>query len=76
MRDEESLRDVLRVLRKRKYFILAVTLGVVAAVLLGCLVMRPEFTAIATLLVDKESGSGLDLDLSPVSRPPSVARMT
>ncbi len=61
MRDEESLRDVLRVLRKRKYFILAVTLGVVAAVLLGCLVMRPEFTAIATLLVDKESGSGLDL---------------
>jgi capsular exopolysaccharide synthesis family protein len=61
MRDEESLRDVLLVLRKRKYFVLAVTLGVVAVVLLACLVMRPEYTSTATLLVDKESGSGLDL---------------
>jgi capsular exopolysaccharide synthesis family protein len=61
MRDEESLRDVVRVLRKRKFFILSIAIGALIIGLLVCLVMRPQYISTATLLVDKESGGGLDL---------------
>lgn len=61
MRDEESLRDVLRVLRKHKYFILSFALGALAVGLLACIVIRSQYIATATLLIDKESGAGLDL---------------
>jgi capsular exopolysaccharide synthesis family protein len=61
VRDEESLREIVRVLRKRKYFILSIALGVFVAGLLLCVVMRPQYKSTATMLVDKESGGGLDL---------------
>lgn len=61
MPEEESLRDVLRVLRKRKYFVLSFALGALAVALLLCSMMRPQYTSTATLLVDKDSSAGLDL---------------
>lgn len=59
--EEESLRDILRVWRKRKYFILSFALGALALGLLVCFMMRPQYTLTATLLVDKDASSGLDL---------------
>lgn len=59
--EEESLRDILRVWRKRKYFILSFALGALALGLLVCFMMRPQYTSTATLLVDKDASSGLDL---------------
>jgi succinoglycan biosynthesis transport protein ExoP len=61
VQQEESLRDILRVWRKRKYFILSFALGALALGLLVCFMMRPQYTSTATLLVDKDTSSGLDL---------------
>jgi len=58
--EEESLRDILRVLRKRRYVILAWTLGALAISLLVCAVMKNHYISTATLLVDKKGSSGLD----------------
>lgn len=59
--EEESLRNSIRVLRKRKFLVLWWTLGSVAIALLICVLMKPQYTATATLLVDKQSGGGMDL---------------
>lgn len=61
IRDEESLRDIIKVLRKRKVFILLVTAGALAAAILLCLVMPSQYTSTATLLVDKDDTADLDL---------------
>jgi succinoglycan biosynthesis transport protein ExoP len=60
-REEESLRDVVRVLRKRRGAILAWTLGAVALAYLYCAVTRNTYTSTATLLVDKQGSSGVDV---------------
>jgi len=59
--EEESLRGLLRVLQKRRFFILSATLGALALALLICLTMQPQYTSKATLLVAKDSSGGLDL---------------
>ena len=59
--DEESLRSLLRVWRKQKYFILGATLGAIVLSLFLCFVMHPQFTSTATLLVDRDTSGGLDL---------------
>jgi capsular exopolysaccharide synthesis family protein len=59
--EEESLRDVIRVLRKRRGLILAWTLGVVALVYLYCAITKNTYTSTATLLVDKQGSSGVDV---------------
>lgn len=59
--EEESLRNSIRVLRKRKYVVLWWMLGFVAGSVLICLLMKPQYTASATLLVDKQSSGGVDL---------------
>jgi capsular exopolysaccharide synthesis family protein len=60
-REEESLRDIVRVLRKRRGAILAWTLGAVALAYLYCAVTRNTYTSTATLLVDKQGSSGVDV---------------
>jgi len=60
-RDEESLRNVIQIVRKRKFFILAVIGVAVGLALLVCTFMPPQYTSTATLLVDKDNASGLDL---------------
>jgi succinoglycan biosynthesis transport protein ExoP len=59
--EEESLRDIVRVLRKRRGAILAGTFGVVALVYLYCAVATNIYTSTATLLVDKQGSSGVDV---------------
>jgi polysaccharide biosynthesis transport protein len=61
LREEESLRDVIRVLRKRRSLIIAWTLSVLLLTLLYCALVKNEYTSTATLLVDKQSSSGLDM---------------
>jgi capsular exopolysaccharide synthesis family protein len=68
VREEESLRDLVRVLRKRKFFILSFALGAFILGLLVCFLMHPQYTSTATLLVDRDTSGGLDLgSLSGVS---------
>jgi capsular exopolysaccharide synthesis family protein len=62
--DEESLRDTLRVLRKRRISILFWVVGCVAAAFLVCATMGNQYKSTATLLVNKDSGS---LDLGGLS---------
>ena len=59
--EEQSLRDILRVLRKRLYGVLAWTLLGVALAFSLCAAMRNQYISTATLLVNKENSSGLDL---------------
>jgi succinoglycan biosynthesis transport protein ExoP len=59
--DEESLRDTLRIVRKRRLSILAWVVGSVAAAFLVCAVMGNQYKSTATLLVNKDTGGGLDL---------------
>lgn len=51
----------MRVLRKRRGAILAWTLGAVALAYLYCAVTRNTYTSTATLLVDKQGSSGVDV---------------
>ena len=57
--EEESLRDVIRVLRKRRYLIIICMLLAAAMGVLVCVVMKNEYTSTATLRVDKQNSSGL-----------------
>ncbi len=59
LREEASLRDVIRVLRKRRNLILMWGLGCLALGFLVCILMRNSYTSTATLLVDKQNSSGL-----------------
>ena len=59
--EEQSLRDILRVLRKRLYGVLAWTLVGVALAFSLCAAMRNQYISTATLLVNKENSGGLDL---------------
>jgi len=59
--EEESLRDILRVLRKRRYVVLAWTVAAVALAFLYCAMTKNQYTSTATLLVNKENSSGLDV---------------
>jgi succinoglycan biosynthesis transport protein ExoP len=58
---EESLRDIVRVLRKRKHLIVFSLLGGLAAGLLVCALMRNQYISTATLLVNREDSAGIDL---------------
>jgi polysaccharide biosynthesis transport protein len=60
--EEESLRNSIRVLRKRKYLIYAWAGGFLLLSLLVCAVMTNNYTATATLLVDEDNSSGVDLE--------------
>ena len=51
----------MRVLRKRRGAILAWTVGLVALAYLYCAVTRSTYTSTATLLVDKQGSSGVDV---------------
>jgi succinoglycan biosynthesis transport protein ExoP len=55
------LRDVIRVLRKRRNLILLCTLIGVALAYLYCSVTRATYTSTATLLVDKQGSSGVNV---------------
>jgi succinoglycan biosynthesis transport protein ExoP len=59
--EEESLKGILRILRKRKYLIFKFTLGGLVLAVLVCLLLPNQYKSIATLLVDKQNSSGLDL---------------
>lgn len=59
--DEESLRDTLRILRKRRLSILACVVGGVALAFLVCAMMGDQYKSTATLLVNKDTSGGLDL---------------
>lgn len=59
--EEESLRNSIRVLRKNKFLVFGWMLGALVAALLICALMHNQYTATATLLVDKDNSSGLDL---------------
>jgi capsular exopolysaccharide synthesis family protein len=60
-REEESLRDIIRVLRKRRPVILAWALGVMALAYLYCATTKNIYTSTATLLVDKQGSSGVNV---------------
>jgi capsular exopolysaccharide synthesis family protein len=60
-KEEESLRDLVRVLRKRKFFVLGCALATLLIGVLACIVIPDQYTSTATLLVDKDSSGGLDL---------------
>lgn len=60
-REEESLRDLIRVLRKRRGVIIAWTLGALALAYLYCAITKNTYTSTATLLVDKQGSSGVDV---------------
>lgn len=59
--EEESLRNVVRVLRKRRYIVLGCTLGALLIAVTVCALLPNQYTATATLLVDKDNSAGLDL---------------
>ena len=61
LKEEASLRDVIRVLRKRKNLILAWALGCLALAVLVCALMQNSYTSTATLLVDRQNSSGLGM---------------
>jgi polysaccharide biosynthesis transport protein len=61
LKEEASLRDVIRVLRKRRNLILFWTVGCLALAFLVCALMRNTFTSTATLLVDKQNSSGMGM---------------
>jgi polysaccharide biosynthesis transport protein len=61
LREDSSLRDVIRVVRKRRNFILAWVLGCVALAYLYCAVTKNTYTSAATLLVDRQNSSGLGM---------------
>ncbi len=60
-REDESLRDIIRVLRKRRSSIIAWTLGVLALTYLYCAITKNTYTSTAMLLVDKQGSTGVDL---------------
>jgi len=60
-RDEESLRDVIRVLRKRRGVIIAWALGMLGLAYLYCAMTKSTYTSTATLLVDKQGSSGVNV---------------
>jgi len=60
-KEEESLRDLVRVLRKRKLFVLGCAIGALLIGIIACIVIPNQYTSTATLLVDKDSSGGLDL---------------
>ncbi len=59
--DDESLKGILRVLRKRKYFVGLCTLGGVILAILVCVLMTPQYKGTATIEVGK--GAGTDSNL-------------
>lgn len=60
-REEESLRDIIRVLRKRRGLILSWALGALALTYIYCALTKSTYTSTATLLVDKQGSSGVDV---------------
>jgi succinoglycan biosynthesis transport protein ExoP len=58
--EEESIRNILRILRKRRFLVLAGMLGGTALAFLLCALMKNKYTSTATLLVDQQNSSGLD----------------
>jgi capsular exopolysaccharide synthesis family protein len=61
LHEEESLRDIIRVLRKRRAIILVWALGALAIAYLYCALTKSTYTSTATLLVDKQGSSGVDV---------------
>jgi polysaccharide biosynthesis transport protein len=59
VKEDASLRDVIRVLRKRRGLILLWALGCLALVCLYCAIARNTYTSTATLLVDKQNQNSL-----------------
>jgi capsular exopolysaccharide synthesis family protein len=57
LKEDASLRDGIRILRKRKNVILLWALGGLAVVCLYCATAHNTYTSIATLLVDKQNSS-------------------
>jgi capsular exopolysaccharide synthesis family protein len=59
LKEETSLRDAIRVLRKRRNLVLLWALGCFALACLYCAVAHNTYTSTATLLVDRQNSSGL-----------------
>ena len=59
--EEQSLRDVFRVLRKRRHWVLIWALVGIGLAFLLCAMMKNQYLSTATLLVNKENSGGLDL---------------
>lgn len=59
--EEESLRDVIRVLRKRRAVIIVWALGMMGLAYLYCAMTKNTYTSTATLLVDKQGSSGVNV---------------
>ena len=57
LKEEVSLRDAIRILRKRRNLILLWAFGCLALVCLYCAIFPNTYNSTATLLVDKESNS-------------------
>ena len=60
-REEESLRDVIRILRKRAGMIALWGVAFLLLALLYCALTKNVYTSTATLLVDKQGSSGVDV---------------
>jgi polysaccharide biosynthesis transport protein len=61
LHEEESLRDIIRVLRKRRGVIFAWAVCALAIAYLYCALTKSTYTSTATLLVDKQGSSGVDV---------------
>jgi polysaccharide biosynthesis transport protein len=61
LREDASLRDVIRVLRKRRNIIFIWVLGCVALAYLYCATTKNTYTSTATMLVDKQGASGVSV---------------
>ncbi len=59
--EEESLKGILRVLRKRKYFVGLCALGGVVLAILLCVLMTPQYKGTATIEVGKDAGTEANL---------------
>lgn len=59
--EDESLRDVMRVLRKRRQMILGTLVGCLLLSLVVSLLMRPVYNATATIEINKDNSNSLSL---------------
>jgi polysaccharide biosynthesis transport protein len=61
VREEESLRGLVQILRKRKLIVIIAAITGFVLALAACMVMPNRFTSSATVLMNKEGTAGLNL---------------
>lgn len=61
IKEEESLRNLVQIVRKRKAVIIIATFAGLLCAFAICLLLPDEYTSTSTLLINKDTSSGLDL---------------